>query len=178
VHTANTSSRVIASSVAGAVNATLSRLGTWARWCFNCFANRIGIGRYSYRSAVAGTEARPLKHCKHETSTKHQCVGTIRLEVTSPGCGLTQAHTGSLLAQGSRMNEHGGASPSRDFDVRASGPGNRRAVTPSFPNPSVFLLQPVMQSYQRRISRRRFIRICTWSFRARSSRLNTQSAPR
>jgi hypothetical protein len=35
--------------------------------CFNCFADRIGIRRYRIAPTAAGTEARPLKHLKHET---------------------------------------------------------------------------------------------------------------
>jgi hypothetical protein len=81
-HTANTSSRVIASSFAGSSDATLSRVGTRAQcFVFQLFADRIGIDRYRI-TPPRQAEARPLKHLKHETSTKHQCGATIRLEVT------------------------------------------------------------------------------------------------
>ncbi len=59
-----------------------------------------------------------------------------------------------LLAQSSRMNERGGHRR-RHVDQRQTRHGSR-----SFPESSVFLLQPVTQSFERRIGRRRFIRIC------------------
>ena len=63
-------------------------------------------------------QVRRLKHLKHETSTKHQCAATITLEMTGGGAGPSAAHTGLALTQCSRMKEHSGASPSREFDVR------------------------------------------------------------
>jgi hypothetical protein len=59
-----------------------SRVGTRAQcFVFQLFADRIGIDRYRI-TPPRQAEARPLKHLKHETSTKHQCGATIRLEVT------------------------------------------------------------------------------------------------
>ena len=55
---------------------------------------------------VARTEARPLKHLKHETSTKHRCATTMRLQ--GRDARTIAAHTGLVSTQSSRMNEQSG----------------------------------------------------------------------
>ncbi len=83
---ANASSRVISSSFVTrtARRDAASDVGPVLHVSF-VSPSAVGIRRYFVASIVARTEARPVKHLKHETSTKHQCAATIRLEMTGPG---------------------------------------------------------------------------------------------
>jgi hypothetical protein len=77
-------------------------------------AIRIGIRRYLVAPTAARRDPRALKHLKHETSTKHRCAATIRLEMTGAGA----AHTG-LASNSEFANERAWpGSAAQDFDVR------------------------------------------------------------
>src|SRR5271166_4721850 len=111
---ANASSRVIASSFVTRTARRDPASDVGPVFHVSCVSpSAIGIRRYFVTPIIARTEARPVKHLKHETSTKHQCAVTIRLEITGPSA----AHTGLASNSKSRTNEHGLAAP-QDFDVR------------------------------------------------------------
>jgi hypothetical protein len=95
-------------------------VGTRAQcFVFQLFADRIGIDRY--RITPPRQAQKPLKHLKHETSTKHQCVATIRLEVKGPGAG---SHRFGFRPQCSASEGASGASP----NARIGGTDNRVGV--------------------------------------------------
>jgi hypothetical protein len=80
------------------VTPTLDRIHERGRHA-DAFAERLAQRSVAIGRGIARTRwRRRVKHLKHETSTKHQCAATIRLEMTGRVARSGAAHTGLVLS--------------------------------------------------------------------------------